>query len=355
MSSPGTPDQDVVDTPRLPRDDHAGGRPRTRRDDQPEEHLRPRPARDENFPEDEVHPEEHPPEEDVFEDASDAGEVFVRRRPACHPPSPPRPMVHETVSRVPHIKPEDYDGTTEWSEYYMYFEQMSELYGWDDGTKAMILGVCLKGEARLVLASMDVFKRHSYFAVVTALEQSFSPQGKVHLYQAELKARRRKPEESMSNLGRDIAKLVRLAYPTADIATREVIGINSFLDALPGPASEMKLHVIKGRPRTLQEAVAHATEVDAVIEAESRRNQRKRGEVRVVTEADEKMQKLEQLCKELEANLASANEEKDRRERRRREMECFYCKEKGHMKRSCPKWIRDGRPQGNGTGRLDHQ
>ena len=63
----------------------------------------------------------------------------------------------------------------------------------------------------------------------------------------------------MVDLGRDVAKLVWLAYPTADAATREVIGINSFLEALPGPAFEMKLHVIKGRPRTLQEAVAHAT------------------------------------------------------------------------------------------------
>ena len=63
----------------------------------------------------------------------------------------------------------------------------------------------------------------------------------------------------MVDLGRDVAKLVRLAYPTVDVATREVMGINFFLEALPGPSSEMKLHVIKGRPRTLQEAVAHAT------------------------------------------------------------------------------------------------
>ena len=76
-----------------------------------------------------------------------------------------------------------------------------------------------------------------------------------------------------------MAKLVRLAYPTADAATREVIGINSFLEALPGSVSKMKLHVIKGRPHTLQEAVAHATEVDAVIEAESRKTSWRRGDV----------------------------------------------------------------------------
>ena len=73
----------------------------------------------------------------------------------------------------------------------------------------------------------------------------------------------------MVDLERDMAKLVRLVYPIADTATREVIGFNSFLEALPGTASEMKLHVIKGRPCTLQEAVAHVTEVNAVIKAES--------------------------------------------------------------------------------------
>ena len=52
----------------------------------------------------------------------------------------------------------------------------------------------------------------------------------------------------MADLGRDIAKLVRLAYLTADTATRDVIGINAFLEALPGPASKMKLCVIKGGP-----------------------------------------------------------------------------------------------------------
>ena len=37
----------------------------------------------------------------------------------------------------------------------------------------------------------------------------------------------------------------------------------------------MKLHVIKGRSRTLQEAVAHATEVDAVDEAENKAHRHK--------------------------------------------------------------------------------
>ena len=50
----------------------------------------------------------------------------------------------------------------------------------------------------------------------------------------------------MADLGQDVGRLVRLAYLSADGSTREIIGVNAFLDALPGPATEIKLHVIWG-------------------------------------------------------------------------------------------------------------
>ena len=307
-------------------------------------------------------------EEDIFEDASDAGEVFVRRTDPPRPPAPkmglPQPVQH-AVSTPPHIKPEDYDGTTDWSEYHMYFEQLAELYGWDDERKAMILGISLKGEARRVLAGMEIARRHSYMAVTSALSQSFAPKELVHLHQAELKARKKRGDESMADLGRDIAKLVRLAYPTADVNTREVIGINAFLEALPGPASEMKLHVIKGRPRNLQEAVAHATEVDAVVEAENRKTSRRRGgDVRMVGSGEmDPLEEVKQLKVELEKALVELREARKetvgKREGKRslKDLTCFECGEKGHVRRRCPK-LQDSlrnQSQGNVSRRLGQE
>lgn len=306
-------------------------------------------------------------EEEVFEDASEDGEVFIRRQEEPRPPvrqlyhSPPtRPL----VSTQPHMKPEDYDGTSDWSEYKIYFDQLAELYNWEEERKAMILGICLKGEARVVLASLNQAQRRSYLALTTALAQSFSPKELVHLYQAELKARKKRADESMANLGRDIAKLVRLAYPAADPATREVIGINAFLEALPGPASEMKLHVIKGRPRSLQEAVAHATEVDAVIEAESRRTSRRRGDVRMVGTGEE--DELVTQVKELKESLAQVKGELKDAQRRAKgqgsgkrppgDVVCYGCGEKGHIRRNCPKSKGEEsrkKGQGNESRRLE--
>ena len=296
----------------------------------------------------------HPPplegeEDEVYEDASDAGEVLLRRQPPLNtqpPPAPPR------VSTLPAMRPDNYDGTSDWSEYLIYFEQLSELNEWDDERKAAMLSLVLRGEARVVLASMDPAKRRSYFALKEAMSSSFAPTEMMHLHRAELKARKKQPGESMLTLGREIAKLVRQAYPTADAATRETLGINSFLEALPGPASEMKLHVIKGRPRTLQEAVAHATEVDAVIEAESRKNARKRGDVRMVKGGPDDEVTI------LREELKSVREELEKMKRggsdfrRKREVVCFGCGKSGHIRRNCRE-VEKKPVQGNGERRQD--
>ena len=51
-----------------------------------------------------------------------------------------------------------------------------------------------------------------------------------------VRACKKKGHESIVDLGREVAKLAKLNYPAVDSVTREVIGINSFLEAPPGPA-----------------------------------------------------------------------------------------------------------------------
>ena len=101
----------------------------------------------------------------------------------------------------------------------------------------------------------------------------------------------------MANLERDVAKLIWLTYSTAHSATREVIGINAFLEALPSPASCFLFHVIKERPQTFQEAVAYAIEVDAVVEAESRNAPWRKGDCRIVGSSEENLAEEEDLAK----------------------------------------------------------
>ena len=62
-------------------------------------------------------------EEDKYEASSDAGEVFIRWAVAQPPRGrmPDLPLLGlPMVSTSPPIKPEMYDGTTDWSEYQIY-------------------------------------------------------------------------------------------------------------------------------------------------------------------------------------------------------------------------------------------
>ena len=280
----------------------------------------------------------------------DLSDAEIEIRPPFFPPGQPGGLRHAFVGRPVNIKPEAYDGVEDWLEYLVYFEQLSELNGWDKPTMAIMLGLCLKGTARTVLAGLGLPERRSYDQLKRALTQNFSPPERVHLHMAELKSRKRKPGESLAVLGRDIARLTRLAYPTADQATRETIGIQMFLDAQPGPAIEIRLHVMKGHPRTLQEAVSYALEVDTVLETQGLTSKRTNSRMvgadceDIVLPTMAEVQKIAAALERLEKKV-DAQEKNNYPERSA--PKCYNCGKPGHFKRDC----RAPKRQGNAGGR----
>ena len=125
----------------------------------------------------------------------------------------------------------------------------------------MFLAVSLKEAAVNVLNGIPTDKVYDYDTLLAALEACFGNGHQAELNRMKLKNRVRKREEGLTELAEDVEKLIRLAYPDADPAMMEVLGIDHFIDALH--EEEMRLKLRQSRPKTLREAVQTALELES--------------------------------------------------------------------------------------------
>ena len=80
------------------------------------------------------------------------------------------------------------------------------------------------------------------------------------LYRAQLKERHQKATETLPQLGQDIQRLTRLAYPTASADVCETLAKEYFISSF-----DMRLRIKQARPEHLSDAIRHAVELNAFI------------------------------------------------------------------------------------------
>ena len=68
---------------------------------------------------------------------------------------------------------------------------------------------------------------HEYVKLTAALEERCAPPNQTELYRVQLRDRRQKASESLSELGQDIRRLTNQAYPSAPSDLRETLAKNS--------------------------------------------------------------------------------------------------------------------------------
>lgn len=270
-----------------------------------------------------------------------------------------------------------YDGTSSWTDYLVQFELVAELNGWDQGSMAMHLATSLRGAAQSVLGDLDNYGRRDYRTLVTSLGQRFGPENQTQMFRALLRNRTRQPNETLPELAHEIRRLVKLAYPTGQQVILEDLAMNHFIDALP--EMESRWHIQQSRPRTIDEAVRVAVELEAFHAAEKHRGATKKM-VRVVqpdveigrydrqeqrlkqTEdailqvqhlMDKGFQALEEKLSRMSLQKTNYRETDRRRDfkgsSRPKQVECYHCGELGHIRPECEKF----REERNGFKRSD--
>ena len=72
-------------------------------------------------------------------------------------------------------EPQTYDGTSDFKDYILHFEQVAIWNKWSDIEKAQQLVMCLRGQAQNILSDLTLSQMNKYSEVRAAVERRFDP------------------------------------------------------------------------------------------------------------------------------------------------------------------------------------
>jgi len=157
------------------------------------------------------------------------------------------------------LKLQSYDGTDSLDTFLRKFHSMSQYLQWNEEDAMYHLCRSLEGAAGQVL--LDIAPTATTADVIKLLQTRFGTELQVERFKAELRARRRRPDETLQHLYRDISRLVSLAYLSEEVKLTNHVGKESFIKALnDGP---LQMEVMKGKPSNLEAALNCATKYEA--------------------------------------------------------------------------------------------
>ena len=168
------------------------------------------------------------------------------------------------------IKPQHFDGSSDFEEFLSQFKITSEINGWQYKEKSLYLASCLTGDARSLLSELDHDGQRDYDTLTEKLANRFGSVNRSEIYRTQLKSRTRNKGETIPQLAQAIKKLVRQAYPGVHQDVVETLAIDHFIDALTD--SDIRLRVREFDPKTLADAEKSALRLESHKIADKQRN-----------------------------------------------------------------------------------
>ncbi|KAJ8911333.1 hypothetical protein NQ315_003987 [Exocentrus adspersus] len=240
-----------------------------------------------------------------------------------------------TVTTPSKVKVPTYDGKVSWNTYLRQFEAV--VRNWREEDKATSLIAALRGEALEVLRTIPEASPN-YAMLTSALERRYGDAHLQHVYQAQLRSRRQRFEETLQQYEADISRMVNLAYPTAPAEVIEQLSVSSFIEGLRDP--EIGQFVRLARHKTTSEALAQALEIEAAKQASRGTSKIRQVKTYQYQDRERKMQRssknLVDSIKDVLEKFTDGQNSEDSTTNKRRPIRCWTCGVEGHVRSRCP-------------------
>ena len=204
-----------------------------------------------------------------------------------------------------HIRLRTFDGSGNFETFWAHFENCASYNGWSNTDKLAHLKAALVGHAGQVLWDSDTSSVNTLSKLVELLKNRFGSTRQADKHRIELRLRRRRKDETLSDLHRDICRLMALAHPSLTETAREEIACDYFVDALDDP--DFALKVREWAPATLDEALCVVFQLEAWTKEAKRSNEKSIQGMKVCkTDAEQDMQvtNVEKRLERLETSLS---------------------------------------------------